>query len=66
MNLRWEHYGEENHFMALGSAFYKQFTDPIEINYIDVTTPNTLIARNTQEAIVYGVELEMRKFDLLK
>ena len=58
-DLRWEHYGEENRFMAL-SAFYKQFTDPIEINYIDVTTPNTLIARNTQEAIVYGVELEMR------
>ncbi len=58
-DLRWEHYGEENRFMAL-SAFYKQFTDPIEINYYDVTTPNTLIARNTQEAIVYGVELEMR------
>jgi len=58
-DLRWEHYGEDNRFMAL-SAFYKQFTDPIEINYYDVTTPNTLIARNTQEATVYGVELEMR------
>lgn len=58
-DLRWEHYGEDSRFMAL-STFYKQFTNPIEINYYDVTTPNTLIARNTPKAIVYGIELEMR------
>jgi TonB-dependent receptor len=58
-DVRWEHYGEENRFMAI-SGFYKSFENPIEINYFDVTTPNTLIARNTEEAIVYGVELEMR------
>jgi outer membrane receptor protein involved in Fe transport len=58
-DVRWEHYGEENRFMAI-SGFYKSFENPIEINYFDVTTPNTLIARNTEEAIVYGIELEMR------
>jgi outer membrane receptor protein involved in Fe transport len=58
-DLRWEHYGEDNRFFAL-SAFYKRFTDPIEINYFDVTTPNTLVARNTEEATVYGVEAEVR------
>lgn len=58
-DLRWEHYGEDNRFLAL-SAFYKRFTDPIEINYFDVTTPNTLVARNTEEATVYGVEAEVR------
>lgn len=58
-DVRWEHYGKENRFMAI-SGFYKSFENPIEINYFDVTTPNTLIARNTEEAIVYGVELEMR------
>lgn len=58
-DLRWEHYGEANRFMAI-SGFYKKFKNPIEINYYDVTTPNTLVARNTEEATVYGLELEMR------
>ena len=58
-DLKWEHYGEENRFIAL-SAFFKKFKDPIEVNYFDITTPNTLIARNTQEAMVYGIEMEMR------
>jgi hypothetical protein len=43
------------------SAFYKFFVDPIEINYFDISTPNTLIARNTEEALVYGLEFEFRK-----
>ena len=59
-DLRWEKYGEGNEFMAL-SVFYKRFENPIEINYFDVSTPNTLIARNTEEATVYGAELEFRK-----
>lgn len=58
-DLRWEHYGEGNRFMAV-SAFYKYFENPIEINYFDVTTPNTLVARNTEAATVYGIEVEMR------
>ena len=58
-DLRWEHYGKDNQFLAL-SAFYKTFTDPIEINYFDVTTPNTLIARNSPNANVYGIEAEVR------
>lgn len=59
-DLRWEKYGEGNEFMAI-SAFYKFFVDPIEINYFDISTPNTLIARNTEEALVYGAEFEFRQ-----
>src|SRR6056300_1196313 len=40
-DVRWEKYGEGNEFVAV-SAFYKLFSDPIEINYFDISTPNTL------------------------
>ena len=59
-DLRWEKYGEGNEFIAF-SGFYKFFANPIEINYFDISTPNTLIARNTEEALVYGAEFELRK-----
>ena len=59
-DVRWEKYGEGNEFVAV-SAFYKLFSDPIEINYFDISTPNTLIARNTEEALVYGAEFEFRQ-----
>lgn len=59
LDLRLERYGEGNEFFAV-SLFYKFFTDPIEINYFNVTTPNTLMAKNSDSAQVYGLEFEFR------
>lgn len=60
LDLRYEKYGEGNQFFAL-STFFKHLNDPIEIVAYDYNTPNQLIARNSQKATVYGIELEYRK-----
>ena len=59
-DLRYEKYGEDNQFLAL-SLFYKLFEDPIEVNYYSVNTPNDYIARNSNDAAVFGLEFELRK-----
>ena len=60
LDVRLEKFGEGNEISAL-SLFYKMFTNPIEIFYWSITAPNVLIARNNEEAIVYGAEFEYRK-----
>lgn len=60
IDFRWEKYGEGNEYFAF-SLFYKLFKDPIELNYFNVNTPNAIIARNSNNALVYGLELELRK-----
>ncbi|MEL6918663.1 MAG: TonB-dependent receptor, partial [Bacteroidota bacterium] len=58
-DLRFESYGEGNNFFAL-SAFYKTFTDPIEISFIE-GAPNQFVPLNLGEATVFGAEVEFRK-----
>jgi hypothetical protein len=58
-DIRYERFGEQNQFFAF-SLFYKHFNDPIELNYFNVTTPNTIVARNSKNAQVYGFEFELR------
>ena len=61
-DLRWEWFMNPGELMAV-SGFYKDFNNPIE-SYIDPTfsDDNTLRSvKNVDRAIVYGVELELRK-----
>ncbi len=61
-DLRWEWFMNPGELMAV-SGFYKDFTNPIE-SYIDPTfsDDNTLRSvKNVDRAVVYGVELELRK-----
>jgi outer membrane receptor protein involved in Fe transport len=59
-DLRFETFGSGNEIIAL-SGFYKSFLDPIEIVAFSVQSPFALIARNNDNAEVYGAELEFRK-----
>lgn len=61
-DIRWEWFMNPGEIFAL-SGFYKDFTNPIE-SYIDPTfsDDNTLRSvKNVDEALVYGVEVELRK-----
>lgn len=61
-DIRWEWILNPGEIVAL-SAFYKNFHNPIE-TYIDPTfsDDNTLRSvKNVDEAVVYGVEFELRK-----
>lgn len=51
---------EENGQMYAFSAFYKSFTNPIELVAFE-TAPNNLQPRNVNSADVYGLEFELRK-----
>ncbi len=59
LDLRFEKFGEKAQMFAL-SAFYKNFTDPIELTYF-LSAPDQFQPRNLGSAIVYGVELEIRR-----
>ncbi len=58
-DLRFEHYGESSQFFAL-SAFYKAFTDPIELVAFE-QAPNNFQPQNVESAQVVGAELEVRQ-----
>lgn len=61
-DVRWEWFMNPGEIVAL-SGFYKDFTNPIE-SYIDPTfsDDNTLRSvKNVDEALVYGLEVELRK-----
>lgn len=58
-DLRFERYGENSQFFAL-SAFYKDFTDPIELVAFE-QAPDNFQPKNVQSARVFGVELEARQ-----
>jgi TonB-dependent receptor len=61
-DLRWEWFMNPGEIVAL-SGFYKDFENPIE-SYIDPTfsDDNTLRSvKNVDQALVYGIEFELRK-----
>ncbi len=58
-DLRWEWYTGAGQIFAV-SGFYKDFRDPIVLKITDAV--NSLVEwRNVPEAIVYGLEFEIRK-----
>ncbi len=58
-DLRLEKYGENGQFFAV-SAFYKSFTNPIELVTFE-TAPSNFEPRNVESANVIGAELEARQ-----
>ncbi|MEN8185968.1 MAG: TonB-dependent receptor [Bacteroidota bacterium] len=59
MDLRFEKYGEKAQMFA-ASAFFKNFTDPIELTYF-LSATDQFQPKNLGSAMVYGVEFELRK-----
>ena len=60
IDLRWEYFAKLGQMVSV-SAFYKRFTNPIELVAYSPTTPNDFQPRNVGNATLYGVELELRK-----
>jgi len=58
-DLRYERFGEGSEMFAI-SAFYKDFTDPIELTFYE-SAPDQITPKNLGSAKVYGVEFEFRK-----
>lgn len=58
-DIRYEAFSGGGEMFAF-SAFYKDFTDPIELTFFE-SAPSQLTPRNLGSAEVYGVELELRK-----
>jgi outer membrane receptor protein involved in Fe transport len=58
-DIRFEKFGEGSEMFAF-SAFYKDFTDPIELTFYE-SAPDQITPKNLGAAIVYGVEFEFRK-----
>jgi outer membrane receptor protein involved in Fe transport len=64
LDLRLEKYGAGGDFFAV-SAFAKLFKDPIEINAVNLNSPNQLTGKNNKNAQLLGMEIEYRK-DFIK
>jgi len=58
-DIRWEKFGDKAQMFAV-SAFFKSFTDPIELAYF-LSASDQFQPRNLGSAVVYGAEFEMRK-----
>ena len=58
-DIRWEKFGDKAQMFAV-SAFFKSFTDPIELAYF-LSASDQFQPRNLGSAIVYGAEFELRK-----
>ena len=58
-DVRAEFFGEDSEMIAF-SAFYKDFTDPIELTFYE-SAPDQLTPRNLGNASVVGLEFEFRK-----
>lgn len=58
-DLRYERFGENSQMFAV-SAFYKDFTDPIEQAFFQ-EAPTQLTVGNLGDALVYGAEVEFRQ-----
>lgn len=58
-DLRYERFGTKAQMFAL-SAFFKNFTDPIEMTYF-LSASDQYQPRNLGSAMVYGAEFEVRK-----
>jgi len=59
-DLRWEYYLPKGEIFSV-SAFYKGFTNPIELTAFDATSPNSFTPRNVGDAQVVGLEFEVKK-----
>ena len=59
-DLRWEYFYQPGEMMSV-SAFYKDFTDPIELTLNDKAGNDEFQFRNVASARVYGLEFELRK-----
>ena len=57
--VRFEKFGEGSEMFAF-SAFYKDFTDPIELTFYE-SAPDQITPKNLGAAKVYGLEFEFRK-----
>ena len=60
VDFRYELFGDGAQMFAVG-AFYKHFTDPIELQVASDAAPDNFTPRNVPTANVYGVEVEARK-----
>lgn len=58
-DVRYERFGSNAQMFAI-SGFFKNFIDPIELTYF-LAAPDQFQPRNLGNAIVYGVEFEIRK-----
>lgn len=58
-DVRYERFGEKAQMFAI-SAFFKNFTDPIEMTYF-LSSPSNIEPNNLGSAMVYGLEFEFRK-----
>lgn len=59
-DLRWETFADRGQTLAF-SAFYKNFSNPIELVAFSDAAPDNFQPRNVGDAQVYGLEMEMRK-----
>ncbi|MCB0627677.1 MAG: TonB-dependent receptor, partial [Saprospiraceae bacterium] len=60
VDFRWEFYPKPSEMISL-SAFYKDFTNPIERTF-NPQAPNTVLTfSNVAQASLYGAEVEVRK-----
>ena len=59
IDIRWEHFMKKGQLIS-ASGFYKNFTNPIEIVPFQLS-PNNIQPKNTEQAVVYGGEVEIIK-----
>ncbi|NNF82155.1 MAG: TonB-dependent receptor [Flavobacteriaceae bacterium] len=59
LDLRYERFGANGQMIA-ASAFYKDFTDPIELTFF-LSAPTQVTPANLGNANVYGLEFEFRQ-----
>ena len=60
LDVRYEIFGESAQLFAV-SGFFKSFTDPIELAIFSDFSADNFQPRNVNDAMVYGIELEVRK-----
>ncbi|HHB79164.1 MAG TPA: TonB-dependent receptor [Saprospiraceae bacterium] len=60
LDLRWENYFENGELVSI-SAFYKYFTNPIELESYNEVSPDSYTPRNHDHAQALGVEVEVKK-----
>jgi len=58
-DLRYEVYPSANEMISIG-LFYKEFTDPIEIQFLE-SSPLQFTFQNAEKAVSSGIEAELRK-----
>jgi len=59
-DIRFESYPAEGETFSIG-AFYKEFTNPIELKYAETGSGLEYSYQNAETAINYGVEIEVKK-----